>query len=262
MIIANVDTPWAVNSDGANVPKLGIDLAFVDLIKGWTDVTGVEGVIIGSRRLYGGNYAKSTGIQPDYPAGRVGGSGDPDWLTVQIKVENEQTLIDIDAEQEYWVYWDEIEEEPGATRAAAESYKPKDEEPPANEWGLLRSRLAQRGYSQEWIDSNLGTQRERTRGVHDYDVRQGYLTDQSTVNLVELTQYLIGQGWDATGGAVIVIHDSGVTYEVAIAWLLGCDYSSLNNGPLEHDIKLGMQTQGFCLGEGQVRLRRRRSKPE
>ena len=106
-------------------------------------------------------------------------SGDPDYLTIQVAVEDEQTLVDIDsASSDYWVYWSEvIEDEEGPVVAMAD-YKAKDGLPPQSEWGQLRSRLAQRGISQAWIDANLGTQRERIRSMHDFNMRHGYAVNQ------------------------------------------------------------------------------------
>ena len=181
MIRANIDTPWETYvQDGETVygPKLAGDPAFADLIKPWTDQTGKEwhewppG---SGTQVKGGNYAK------DSPQGIASGKhGDPDYLTIQVKVEDEQTLIDIDnAGTDYWVYWDEvIEEDVDVPVLAIAPYKSKEGLPSASEWGQLRARLAQRGISQAWVNANLGTQRERMRSEHDFNMRHGYAVNQ------------------------------------------------------------------------------------
>ena len=107
MIRANVDTPWDSGLDGNGetefYPKLHKDPAFSGLIKPWTDQTGKEWHEWQGEQVKGGNFPK------DSPQGIESGKhGDPDYLTIQIKVEDEQTLIDIDdAGNDYWVYWSE-----------------------------------------------------------------------------------------------------------------------------------------------------------
>jgi len=133
MYKAHVDSPWAVDANGSNVPKLAIDPAFSGLLLGWVDITGSEGVevevtqrmvnmagdevdVTAMKTLYGGNYAAVTGIrpgwnldpsEPDYDPDRLGGSGDPDFLLIEIKfdeVANPTLLADIDADSQYNVY--------------------------------------------------------------------------------------------------------------------------------------------------------------
>ena len=124
MIKANVDTPWeSYIEDGEEVygPKLARDPAFADLIKPWTDQTGKEWHEWGGQQVKGGNYAK------DSPGGiKTGKHGDPDYLTIQIKVEHENTLVAIDdAGSDYWVYWSEVIEEgegPVVVLAAGDSF--------------------------------------------------------------------------------------------------------------------------------------------
>jgi len=128
------------------------------------------------------------------------------------------------------------------------NYKERNELPSAAEFGQWRSRLANRGYSQDWITRNFGTGNNKSRGVNDSNGRHGYLTDQApqqVVNLVELAVYLVGQGWEAEPGLnQINVGD----IPVLKAWLMMCDYSSLNDPPLENDLCMGMQAQGLCTG--------------
>lgn len=112
MHTAHVDTPWGVGPDGEFVPQLAIDPSFASDITKWSDVTGAEGVEVEPGRvLHGGNYAKASGIQPDHSQGRVGGSGDPDWLMIEItfdEVAHPTLLDDIDAVEDYNVYSSEL----------------------------------------------------------------------------------------------------------------------------------------------------------
>ena len=163
MIIAHIDTPWFQFPDGWG-PELAND--FPDI--GTTDVTGSDWHEWDGNQVKGGNYPKATG----HPK-----SGDPDYLTVEVKDVPQATLDLIDADQKYWVYYTE-EILQGEVTPQAVPYKDKSAEPPAAEWGQLRSRLALRGVSQQWIDEHLGTQRERTRGQHDFNMRQGYVRGQ------------------------------------------------------------------------------------
>ena len=117
MFRSHVDTPWAVDAQGANVPELSIDPNHAAGISQWRDVTGEAGQYIEEvqRTLYGGNYAKATGIQADYSIGRLGGSGDPDWLTIEIITETVTAVdnIDNDPSDKYMVLWtEEIVETP------------------------------------------------------------------------------------------------------------------------------------------------------
>ena len=86
MIRANVDTPWAFDG-GRYIPQLAVDPAFASLLKGRTDITGENWHEFDGQQVKGGNYALASGMPK---------SGLPDYLTIQIKVEDEQTLIDID----------------------------------------------------------------------------------------------------------------------------------------------------------------------
>jgi len=248
MIRAHVDTPWSQDPDGTYTPALPLDTDFA--LKGWKDVTGEEWHEFppgSGNRVKGGNYALATGQAK---------TNAMDYLTIEIQVEDEQTLIDIDAKDEYFVYFDEdIPAENVQARAAP--YRDKNSTPAANTWGQYRSRLARRGYSQAWIDKYVD-KREIMWGDHDLNVRSGYLgTDvvifpEPEVNLPTLADYLQDQGWDAEiDGDRITITDHDQVYEAVQSWLLGCDYSALNNGPLERDICAGVQEQFFC-GNGCV----------
>lgn len=261
MFIANIDTPWITVIDGDdsfNTPKLPRDPAFEADIKEWSDVTGAEGaeVDVGGgeiRHLYGGNYAAVTGIQPDYANGRLGGSGDPDWLTIQVKVEDESVLQSIDAQDDYWVYWDEVEQEGEAARATA-GYKPKDQQPPANEWGELRSKLARRGVPQWWIDLVLGTQRERTRGVHDFNMRQGYVLNQITPGpgavivdgWTSLGEYLVLEGWELVSFDLptATVSNGQDEQSFTVLEVIQCDLDHLTS-PLAQDIRNWREAVGY-----------------
>lgn len=262
MYRANVDTPWITVAEGGeavNTAKLPVDPAFSADIKGWRDVTGSEGVEVEpGRTLYGGNYALVTQILPDYSVGRLGGSGDPDFLTIEVQVESEAILQAIDAETDYWVYWDEVvEDQPGPATAAA-AWRPKDTEPPANEWGMLRSKLATRGYTQAWVDKYLGTNRNRVRGEHDANIRNGYITGQlpavqgAVTVSTGLTPYLVDQGWRAVfDGLVLIvtINIPGPDAKVIISYseLVSCNYSNFEwPNPLKQDICDWMKANNFC----------------
>ena len=110
MFISSVDTPWVLNpADGIYTPELLIDPAHSGNIKKAVDITGADGIEIGGQMYYGGNYAKATGIQQDLSKGRAGGSGDPDWLTIQIQTDTLAAVdaIDNDPSDKYMVLWTE-----------------------------------------------------------------------------------------------------------------------------------------------------------
>ena len=133
------------------------------------------------------------------------------------------------------------------------AYRDKSAQPTPNEWGNLRSKFARRGVSQEWIDTYID-KREIMWGSHDHNVRSGYLGTHDVidpvelVSIVQLAVYLDGQGWEAEPkpGQMSVI-DGTETYIVTQVFLQSCDYSSLNNPPLENDLQDGVREQGFCL---------------
>ena len=83
---------------------------------------------------------------------------DPNMYTVLIECE-ETTLNAIIADNAYYLNWSEVIPEDdigGVPVVLAASPKNPDEEPPANEFGLLRSWLAQSGFSQAWITATIG----------------------------------------------------------------------------------------------------------
>lgn len=254
---ASVDTPWQTTVEDGNFPQLVQDPAFASLILGWTDVTGAEGVEVEPGKvLYGGNYAKVTGIQPDYSIGRLGGSGDPDWLTIQIifdEVAHPTLLADIDALDEYSVYWDEVDNPPEGARAAQSSYRDKDSKPDAAAWGMFRSKMARRGYTDEFMEQYAPTEAANTWtwGEADLSLRRGYILGQTAtvLDLSALAEFLSNEGWVASSDASQVsVEDNGNVILLVISYLMGCDFSDLNNQPLANDLCDAMKAQGFCSG--------------
>lgn len=114
----HVDTPWAVDPDGGNVGQVALDFA-ADIL-GFSDVTGDSRFSDVPENQQGGNYPKSSGIQPDPnpPATRYGGSGDPDRLVLrcELRAQDEATgdaiAQTIDAHGDHWVLFTQIEETP------------------------------------------------------------------------------------------------------------------------------------------------------
>lgn len=114
MFRSHVDTPWeSALEDGQAVyrPELPNDPNHAAGISQWKDVTGEGGQYIEEvgKTLYGGNYAKASQIQSNYAMGRLGGSGDPDWLTIEIITETVTAVdnIDNDPSDKYMVLWTE-----------------------------------------------------------------------------------------------------------------------------------------------------------
>ena len=178
MFRSAIDTPWTF-INGGYAPELPNDPLGAG-IKSWRDITGAEGVWIESisERLYGGNYAKQTGIQPDYRVGRLGGSGDPDWLTIEAITETTDELSAIEQDSRFMVFWtEEILEGDGPTTLQTNSNR--YEQPPGPLFGQWRATMAQRGIRQEWIDQYLGTAvNARSRNIIQNDVCRGYIGGQ------------------------------------------------------------------------------------
>lgn len=180
MFRAIIDTPWAYNAtEDSYTAEIVLDPTHGGNIKQCRDVTGDEGIEVSPGRvLRGGNYPKASGIKADHDQGRVGGSGDPDYLTVEVITETEQQITDIgnDPSDKYMVlWWEEIvsDSEQPATHN-------KNEIPSAAQFGQWRAKMARRGVPQSWIDENLGEDtRGRTRKQIDSGLRRGYILHQT-----------------------------------------------------------------------------------
>ena len=99
------------------------------------------------------------------------------------------------------------------------AYKLKDDPPPANEWGMLRSRLAIRGISQAWIDANLGTDRIKPRVEHDFNMRDGYVINQvNEVFVGRMIAHLITLGHTASQAAGVMTMDATSPITLADIW--------------------------------------------
>lgn len=70
----------------------------------------------------------------------------------------------------------------------------------------------------------------------------------AALDMQELTDYLIDEGWPATydGDETITITLPAGSIDITEDYLLGCDFTSLPD-PIENDVENGMQAQGFCL---------------
>ena len=112
MFKSAVDTPWTLVSDPSGdsyAPELSIDPNHTGKVKSWADITGRAGQEIDGQWYYGGNYADATGIQQDLNVGRLGGSGQPDYLTIEIMTDTltDAESIDTDPSDKYMVLWTE-----------------------------------------------------------------------------------------------------------------------------------------------------------
>lgn len=266
MFIISVDTPWVTDLDGAPVGQLVLDSRFT--LHGWSDITGKDGVFIDqvNRTLYGGNYHIDSGIQPGYlgspsnpppggyDLGRLGGSGNPNWLTLSATVADQATIDAIQADDEYEVWWQEEITE-GAVAASSTSGGP-GELPDAAAFGQMRAKLARRGYADAWIDKFLGTEPGgRTRLEIDQDVRYGYVHGQvpppgaTVVDIDTLTNHLADEGWSVSNDDMILVVNTQQGDRWIITWqeLVTCNYDGMPwSPPLKRDICQWMVGNNYC----------------
>ena len=261
MFRSAVDTPWAVDARGDYSPELPNDPNHAATIKSWRDITGEAGQWVEEvgKTLYGGNYAKATGIQPDYSIGRLGGSGDPDWLTIEVITETLTAVDDINADpsDKYLVLWTEEIIEPEAP-ATVQSANNKDDIPDAAEFGLMRAKLARRGVPQPWIDKFLGTAvGGRSRKTIELDLSEGYVSGQiapgaGTVDMSPLVAYLTDEGWrcfNVRETLIVLIEIDGELNSLIITEdeLLDCaNHATMTPRALWSDIHEFTVQAGYC----------------
>lgn len=123
-----------------------------------------------------------------------------------------------------------------------------DEHPSVAEFGQWRAKMAQRGIPQWWIDLVLGTNRNKPRAVHDFNVRQGYLNNQIDQTVFVVTRHLEDEGWTVeldANNMPRVRTASGDLFDMLETYLKGCDFSALPV-PLANDVRDAMQSIGYC----------------